>query len=98
MFVFAEFFRALEMLVSGVFFVLYWLIIIRIVLTWLPIDPYHSFVQFLIQATDPVLRPFRRLPLTIGMIDLSPFVAIITLYFVRNVLIECLQRLAQAVS
>ena len=90
MFIFGEIFRALAILVNGVCQILYWLLFARIVVSWLPVDPYHSIVRFLIQVTDPLLAPFRRLPLRIGMLDLSPLLAFITLMFINRVLVRIL--------
>ena len=94
MFIFGEFFSALAMLVSGVCQIIYWLLFARIIISWLPVDPYHNIVQFLYQVTDPILAPFRRIPLRIGMLDLSPLLAFMALYFVRNVLVRILLGLA----
>lgn len=95
MFIFGEFFRALALLVSGICQILYWLLFARIIVSWLPVDPYHGVVQFLVQVTDPILLPFRRLPLQIGTLDLSPLVAFVAIFFVRNVLVGVLMNLAQ---
>ncbi|MFA6600948.1 MAG: YggT family protein [Candidatus Omnitrophota bacterium] len=94
MVIFGELFRALAILVNGVFQILYWLLFARIVISWLPVDPYHSIVQFLMQVTEPLLAPLRRLPLQIGMIDLTPLVAFVILFFLRNVLVAILVSLA----
>ena len=94
MFIFGEFFRALALLTNGIFTILYWLLFARIVISWFPVDPYHSIVQFLYQVTDPILAPFRNLPLRIGMLDLSPLVAFVALFFVRNVLVGIFANLA----
>jgi len=94
MFIIGELFSALALLVSGIAQILYWLLFARIIVTWLPVDPYHSVVQFLFQVTEPILAPFRRLPLQVGMLDLSAFVAFIALFFIRNVLVGILLRLA----
>ena len=60
------------------------LLFIRILLTWIPIDPWSKFykvVRWLGSITDPLLRPLRRLipPLTIGSmaLDLSPLLLIV---------------------
>jgi len=95
MFIFGELFRALAMLVSGICTILYWLLFARIIISWFPVDPYHNVVQFLMQVTDPILAPFRRLPLQIGTLDLSPLLAFVTLFFIRNVLVGILMGLAQ---
>ena len=94
MFIVGEFFRALALLVNGVFTILYWLLFARIVISWFPVDPFHNVVQFLFQVTDPILAPFRRLPLQIGMLDLAPLVAFMTLFFLRNVLVNILVTLS----
>jgi len=94
MFILGEFCRALAMLVNGIFTILYWLLFARIIISWFPVDPFHGVVQFLFQVTDPILAPFRRLPLQIGMLDLSPLVAFMALFFLRNVLVGILVNLA----
>lgn len=92
---FGQFFSALALLVDGIFKILYWLLIARIVISWFPVDPYHQIVQFLRQVTDPLLMPLRRIPLQIGMLDLTPLLAFIILFFLRNVLVTLLLSLAQ---
>ncbi len=94
MFIFAEFFSALKLLVDGICQILYWLLFARIIISWFPVDPYHSVVQFLHQVTEPILAPFRRIPLQIGLLDLTPFMAFIALFFVRNVTVRILLQLA----
>ena len=95
MFIFGIFFQALALLVEGVCRILYWLLFARIVLSWLPVDPYHGVVQFLMQVTEPLLAPFRRLPMQIGTFDLSPLVAFFALYFIQAVLVQTLYILAR---
>ena len=95
MFVIGEFFRALALLVNGVCQIIYWLLFARIVISWFPVDPYHNIVQFLFQVTEPIMQPFRRIPLQIGMLDFTPLVAFIALFFVRNVLVGLLIGLSQ---
>lgn len=94
MFVFGELFKSLAFLINGVCQLLYWLIFARIIISWFPVDPYHSIVQFLHQVTEPILAPFRRLPLQIGMLDLSPLVAFIAIQFLNTVLVRILLNLA----
>lgn len=82
------------MLVNGVCTILYWLLFARILLSWFPVDPFSSPVQFLHQVTDPILEPLRRLPLRIGMLDLSPMVAFFMIYITNQVLVTIFLRLA----
>lgn len=94
MFVIGEFFLTLRFFIDGLCMLLYWLLIARILVSWLPVDPYHSVVQFLFQVTEPILAPFRRLPLRLGMLDLSPLLAFFMLSFLNNVISRILTQLA----
>jgi YggT family protein len=62
-------------------------ILARVLLSWVPnLDPYHPAVQFLYQATDPVLEPARKLIPPIGMIDISAMVVLIILQILARAL------------
>lgn len=58
----------------------------RAILSWFPIDRSGPVVQALEAITDPVLEPLRRVIPPIGMIDVSPMVAIITLFIIAGIL------------
>jgi YggT family protein len=60
-------------------------IFIRILLTWLPIAPWHPAVRMLDRITEPVLAPFRRLIPPMGGFDLSPAVAIVVLTILARI-------------
>ncbi len=94
MFILGEFFQSFAYLINGICQILYWLLFARIVISWFPVDPYHSVVQFLYQVTDPILLPLRRLPLQIGMLDLTPLVAFFLLQFANRVLVRLFLMLA----
>jgi YggT family protein len=84
----------LASVISLVFGILTWAIIIRVLLSWLPmagvrIDPYNPLIRFLYALTDPILEPLRRYT-TVGMIDLSPIVAIVLLNLIRELLVSLL--------
>jgi YggT family protein len=49
-----------------------------------------TVLTFLRDVCEPYLRVFRRLIPSIGMLDLSPVVAIIVLYVVRTLLVDAL--------
>ncbi|MDV2685351.1 YggT family protein [Alkalihalophilus sp. As8PL] len=55
------------------------LIIGYILLSWFPNARESSFGQFLGSIVEPYLEPFRKFIPPLGMIDLSPIVAIIVL-------------------
>jgi YggT family protein len=56
-----------------------WLIIVRVVLSWVRHNPYHPLIRFIYDVTEPYLRIFRRFIPPVGMIDLSPIVAFLVL-------------------
>jgi len=92
-----ELIRSLVMLVNIFFTILYWLLVARIVLSWFGVNPYTTSNEplgVLYQVTDVILRPFRRLPLQIGLLDVSPIVAFIALQFIQRLLVIGLYRLA----
>jgi YggT family protein len=59
-------------------------ILIRVLLSWFPVNPSNPLVRLIFDITDPVLAPFRRIIPPIGMIDLSPLAAILVLQFVAG--------------
>lgn len=60
-----------------------WIIIIYILMSWFPNARESSFGQIMGSLVEPYLEPFRRIIPPLGMIDISPIVAIITLHFAR---------------
>jgi len=68
-----------------------WVIIAAALVSWVNLSPYHPLVRFLYQATEPVLRPIRRLLSRYQTaIDFSPLVAILIIQFVQRVLLPAL--------
>ena len=94
MFIFGIVFQGLAMLVNGICTILYWLLFARIIISWIPVDPFSGPVQFLVQVTDPILAPLKRLPLRIGMMDFSPMVAFFMIYLTNKILVTILLRVA----
>ncbi len=93
----AGFLHILATLFSMVCQVFYWLLIIRIILGWVGVTPYSNFneaVAVIYNATDFLLRPFRRLPLTIGPIDFSPILVFFLLQFAQRWVVVQLLTLA----
>ena len=61
---------------------LMWAIIIRAILSWFPISPSNPIIVILNYITEPIIAPLRRIVPRIGMIDLTPFVAIVILMII----------------
>lgn len=66
------------------------LIILRSFLSFIRPDPYHPAIQFIIQMTDPILEPLRRVIPPIGMLDITPVVALILLQVIQQALVTML--------
>ncbi len=72
-----------------------WIVIIRALLSWVSPDPYNPIVRFLYRATEPVLRPVRRLiPMGNIGIDISPVIVIVVIYLLQNFVVRSLVELA----
>jgi YggT family protein len=59
-------------------------IFIRIILSWIGMDPQNPVVVFLHEITEPILAPIRQFMPRMGMLDLSPMVAIILLSLIAR--------------
>lgn len=64
-----------------------WLILGRVLLSWVNPDPYNPIVQFLVRATEPVLEPFRRWIPSFAGLDLSPIVALLAVHFTQRIVV-----------
>ncbi|MFA5157236.1 MAG: YggT family protein [Candidatus Omnitrophota bacterium] len=92
MFIFANLLVALAQILDILLTIIYWLIIVRALLSWVNPDPYNSIVQFLYAVTEPILSPIRRLlpgSLKLGL-DISPIIAFFAIMFLRSFLIRTL--------
>lgn len=83
--------------IATFFQVIYFLIFIRIILSWLPLgnNPITSLVYSL---TEPILGPIRNMinksPIGGGMaLDFSPVIALFVMELVKNILISLIRML-----
>lgn len=60
-----------------------WALIIYILMSWFPNARETGIGLFLARICEPFLEPFRRIIPPLGMIDLSPLVAILVLNMAR---------------
>ena len=93
MFVLGNFVDALASVVSILLTIMYWLILIRALISWVNPDPFNPIVQFLMRTTEPVLEPVRRLlpPLPV---DISPIIVFFIIIFLQKFLVPSLYDLA----
>jgi YggT family protein len=77
-------------LINVVAQILFFLILARVVLSWVRPNSYNrtfrEIEQFIYQATEPILAPIRRIMPPMGGLDLSPMLAIILVEVVAGIL------------
>ena len=95
MFILGNFIDSIARLIEIIITLLYWLIIIRALISWVNPDPFNPIVQFLQRTTDPILSPIRRaLRMHFWAIDISPIIAVLLLLFLQTFLVQTLRDLA----
>ncbi|HEX7781319.1 MAG: YggT family protein [Sphingobium phenoxybenzoativorans] len=75
--------------------VLWWIIIIQAILSWLiafnVINTYNDFVRNVMYALDrmtqPIYRPIRRIMPDLGALDLSPMVVLLAILIIRQAIL-----------
>ena len=65
-------------------------IVVRALMSWFPApnpnSPFFIIRQMIHQITDPIIEPIRRIMPNMGMLDLSPMVAMILLIVIQRIL------------
>ena len=80
-----EFLIALVRLAGFVFTIA---LLLRVLLGWINVSPYQNeFAGLLYRITDPVLEPIRRRLPSVGMLDISPLIAMILVNILEGILI-----------
>lgn len=68
-----------------------WLIIGRVLMSWLNISPNNRIAAFIYEVTEPILKPLRALiPRGSLPLDFSPILAIILLNLVQRFILRML--------
>lgn len=94
MFILGNLILAIAIILNKVIEIMYFILIIRVIISWVNPDPFNFFVQLLYRITEPILSPFRRIiPLGNIGLDISPILAMLTMFFVQQFLIASLIRL-----
>ena len=97
MFVIANLLVAVAQVLDYILWAYLWIIVGRVIVSWVNADRYNPIVRFLYSATEPVLeRVRRRLPVYGTGFDLSPIVVWIAVIFLQRFLIQSLYDLANA--
>jgi YggT family protein len=97
MFVIANFIIAVTYVLEYILWAYMWIIIARVIISWVNADPYNAIVRFVYNATEPVLDRVRRVvPVVAGGLDLSPLVVWIAIVFLQRFLVQTLYDLARS--
>ena len=97
MFVIANLLVAVAQVLDYILWAYLWIIVGRVIVSWVNADRYNPIVRFLYSATEPVLeRVRRRLPVYGTGFDLSPIVVWIAVIFLQRFLIRSLYDLDNA--
>jgi YggT family protein len=95
MFVFGNLLMALATVIEYVLQIYSWIVIARVVISWVNADPYNPIVRAIYTMTEPVLYRIRRaIPVSAGGIDFSPIVVFIGIMFLQSFLVQTLRQLA----
>ncbi|ADU50995.1 protein of unknown function YGGT [Thermaerobacter marianensis DSM 12885] len=85
-------------LVHGLATAFFWLLLVRVIMSWFIQGNYnrtfHDVYRVLVQLTEPVLAPIRRVMPATGPLDLSPLVALLLVQLVEWILVRLLLLLA----
>jgi YggT family protein len=59
-------------------------VFLRAMLSWFPMDPRSPIIRILDDINEPILAPLRKIVPRIGMIDITPMVAILVLFVIQQ--------------
>ena len=65
----------------------------RVLLSWVQVDPRHPIVNLIHQLTEPLLAPIRRMLPQSGSVDFSPMVAFIVVLIAEQIVLMLLRSL-----
>jgi YggT family protein len=98
MFILANLLLAVAQILDSVLWAYAWIVLGRVVISWINIDDQNPIVRFIYAATEPVLERVRRLlPIAAAGVDLSPIAVWIAIIFLQRFLVRTLYDLATAI-
>ena len=81
-------------LVNAIYWIVFILLLVRMIFSWVRVDPYDPtwgrLQQLVFQATEPLLAPIRNIIPPTGMLDLSPLILLIGLAILRQLILRSL--------
>lgn len=66
-------------------------ILVRVIMSWIrPMGSRGGFSSFIFEITEPILSIFRKIIPRLGMLDISPIIALFAIEIARSMLISLL--------
>lgn len=95
MYVFGNLITALASILGFALNAYMWILIARVILSWVNPRPQQPFIQqlvyFIYRITDPLLWWIKRkLPVNFGGLDLSPMIVILIIWFLQSFVVRSL--------
>jgi YggT family protein len=95
MFLFANLIDGIAVVLSLILTFYLWIVIARVIVSWVSADPRNPIVRFLYNATDPLFYWVRRsIPTVVGGLDFSPLIIFGAIYFLEAFLVRSLHDIA----
>jgi YggT family protein len=83
-------FRVIGFIISGLLSIFILFIVVRIVFSWGMVSYSNRVMRFLVNVTEPLLGPLRRMIPPLGWLDISPLVAILILWLFQQAVVGTL--------
>jgi len=78
----------MTLIVNIIFNLIYYSVLVRVLISWMPQSSNNNFSTFICQITEPLLSPIRNLiPTNSYHIDFSPVILLIILNFLKSKLL-----------
>ncbi len=85
----------LAKILNVAFTVYFWVIFARALFSWIRPNPYNPVIRLVYRLVDPVTNRIRRmLPTRLGMVDFAPFLLMIAVIFIQELITRLLLQLA----
>ncbi|MEE9501427.1 MAG: YggT family protein [Candidatus Aminicenantaceae bacterium] len=95
----ANFLQAAATILHVVLRIYMFIILFRVILSWIRIPSLYQVTVILYHLTEPVLKPIRKYvpPYKMGGLDISPMIVFLILIFIDNFLVGSLSLYAQQI-
>lgn len=79
-----------KLLVVWTFAILRLALFVRVISSWLPVNPFSPWLRWSFVLSEPILRPLRQVVPTLGPVDITPIIAYFLLGFLARIIVGAL--------